>query len=302
MLTNFGEVQNTGVEIAVTGTPIKNRHVEWELGWNFTKNKNTIVSLTEGVDRFTWSTGVIAWPSIVLAPGEPYGFFNGTTHIRDTDGALLVNRAGHAQSDGIARKIGDPNPDFITSFLTTVRSHGFTLGVVFDWTQGGDIFSQFMSHLIGRGSTMFTDDREGGRIVPAYYADPTDPTKPLLDADGNRVRNMTMITERDFWWGAAFGINARAQEVHIFDATTFRLREVTLGYDIPRQVLAKLPIGSAHISFSARNLWFYSPNIPKHLNIDPIMSSVGSGSNMRGVQFASVPSTRRFGINLRFTF
>ena len=302
--TNFGEVKNTGIELAVEAFPVRNRHIEWSVGWNLTRNVNEVVSLTEGLERISWGLGVIGWPPQVLEPGMPYGFMQGTAFIRDTDGSLLLGLDGLPIRDSEERKIGDPNPNFTTSFLTTVRSHGFTLGVVFDWRQGGDIFSTFLSEMIGRGSTKFNEEREGGRVIPGYYANPNDPTQPLLDANGNRVRNTTMVTERALWFGgrSSFAVNADANEVSVFDATTFRLREVTLGYDIPREWLNRLPIGSAHVSFSARNLWFYSPNIPKHLNVDPIMSSIGAGSNLRGVQMNAVPSTRRFGINLRFTF
>ena len=63
----------------------------------------------------------------------------------------------------------------------------------------------------------------------------------------------------------------------------------------------KTPFGSASISFTGRNLWFFAPNIPKYTNFDPEINSFGA-SNAQGLEFNSLPSTKRYGVNLKFTF
>jgi len=303
-VTNFGEIQNTGIELAVDVTPVVNRHFEWNLGWNLTRNRNYVISLGEDTDltEIVWGVGLSGQPQAILAPGMPLGFLRGSTVRRDDNGNLLINMAtGDLITNPEHQKLGNPAPRYVTSFISTMRSHGVTLGILFDIRMGGDLFSSTISEMIGRGTTMFNYEREGGRIIPGYYADPSDPTRPLLDANGNQVRNTTPILEADLWFGNTFAINGQ-NEFSTFDATTFRLREITLGYDIPRRLLERLPIGSAHISFSARNLWFWSPHIPRHLNIDPIGATFGADMNMQGFQANFAPSTRRFGVNLRFTF
>ena len=306
-MTNFGEVQNTGIELSVDVTPVVNRHFEWNLGWNLTRNRNYVISVFEGEEdsdeAIVWGVGLGGRPNAILQPGMPFGFLRGTVVHRDTDGAFLVRASdGMLTVSPTHEKLGNPAPRFVTSLISTMRSHGVTLGILVDARVGGVVYSPTVSTLLGRGVTYFNYDRMGGRFIPGYIADPADPSRPLLDADGNRIRNTTPITEQNVWFGAgSFAINA-ANEFAVFDATTFRLREISLGYDIPRQWLERLPIGSASVSFTARNLWFWSPHIPRHTNIDPIGSAFGADMNMQGFQEDIAPSTRRFGVNLRFTF
>ena len=65
--------------------------------------------------------------------------------------------------------------------------------------------------------------------------------------------------------------------------------------------MAKTPFGSASISFVARNLWYFAPNVPEHTNYDPTASSYG-GTNVQGIDYTSAPNTRRYGFNLKVTF
>jgi len=90
-------------------------------------------------------------------------------------------------------------------------------------------------------------------------------------------------------------------EGSIFDATVFRLREISLAYDFPKSLLGNSPFGSATISLSGRNLWYNAPNFPKYTNFDPEVSSLGVG-NSQGYDNLSVPTTKRFGVNLRCSF
>ena len=57
----------------------------------------------------------------------------------------------------------------------------------------------------------------------------------------------------------------------------------------------------ASLSFVARNLWFYAPNVPKHTNYDPTAGSYGGG-NVQGIDYTSAPSAKRYGFNLKLTF
>jgi hypothetical protein len=80
-----------------------------------------------------------------------------------------------------------------------------------------------------------------------------------------------------------------------------RLREISLGYDLPKSLLDKTPFGLINISLSGRNLYWYSPNIPKYTNFDPETSTFGA-SNQQGFEYTNAPNSRRYGVNLRVTF
>ena len=70
---------------------------------------------------------------------------------------------------------------------------------------------------------------------------------------------------------------------------------------LPRKLLSKTPISAINVSATARNLWYFTPNIPKHLNFDPEVSTYGA-SNVLGVEYSGAPSTRRYGFNIKIVF
>ncbi|NBO58806.1 MAG: hypothetical protein EBU73_07740 [Chitinophagia bacterium] len=162
------------------------------------------------------------------------------------------------------------------------------------------MYSITAASLLLRGQLANSAEREGLRVIPGVYGD--DATKtPILDANGKTIKNTTSISAFDYFFSDGFGAYG-PDDTNLYDRTTFRLRELNLGYNIPKKWLTKTPFGSANISFSGRNLWFYCPNILKGLNLDPEVLSDVSTSNIQGIDLGAAPSTRRYGVNLRVSF
>lgn len=303
--TNFGELNNKGIELGVTLVPINIRNsFKWDIFTTFTKNKSNVVSLIEGIEQITLSTGSTSEPQPTLKPGFPYGFLRGTVIERDDEGNALINPSNGAYFEANELgDLGDPYPDFKMAMSHTFSYKGVSLGVMMDARIGGVLISGSASDLLGRGVTRDTEDRLGSRILPGVYADP-DTREPILDANGNKIQNSIQLTMNDLWFagGSAptFAMNG-VQEFQTFDATVFRLNEISLGYDLPKQWLTNTFIGSANVSVIARNLWFYAPGFPKYSNYDPSSNSFGSG-NIQGIERETAPSTRRIGINAKLTF
>ncbi|MEY4150913.1 MAG: hypothetical protein RL555_1517, partial [Bacteroidota bacterium] len=93
-----------------------------------------------------------------------------------------------------------------------------------------------------------------------------------------------------------------ADEFGVWDATVIRLREASLSYSIPENLLKKSPFGSASFTVSGQNLWYKAPSFPKYTNFDPETSTLGVSSFARGFELMTAPSSRRFGASLRLTF
>ena len=185
----------------------------------------------------------------------------------------------------------------------TFSYKGISLSAMFDARVGGILISGPASDMLGRGVTKDTEDRLGTRILPGVLGNPNT-LEPLLDANGKKIQNTIQLTENDLWFspseGNTFAINS-VDEFQAFDATVFRLSEISLGYDLPKKWLQNTFIGSANISIIARNLWYYAPGFPKYSNYDPGSNAFGSG-NVQGIDRESAPSTRRIGINAKLTF
>jgi len=91
------------------------------------------------------------------------------------------------------------------------------------------------------------------------------------------------------------------QDLITYDATMIRLREASLSYSVPANALAKTPFGSLSVTFSGQNLFYNAPNFPKYVNFDPETSSLGV-SNVRGLEYLSGPTSRRYGVSVRVSF
>ena len=92
-----------------------------------------------------------------------------------------------------------------------------------------------------------------------------------------------------------------AGEWNVYDATVIRLREIAVGYELPKKLLSKTPFGSISISLTGRNLWYFAPNVPEYTNFDPEVNAYGS-DNTQGIEYSIAPSVKRYGVNLKFTF
>lgn len=296
---NFGKITNKGVEIDLNVVPVKTKDVTWSLHWVFTKNKSEVTELLPGVERISLNN-VLTEISPFLEPGKPFGYLRGSVDYRDDEGNLLIDPAtGLLIKNPQQQMVGDPNPDFKTGLSTTLNYKGFFLNALFDLTKGGDIYSVTVSTLLGRGVTLDTKDREAGYIIPGVYGD-ANTGQPLRDSKGQKVRNTTNVSLRELYFGESFAINS-ATEWNVFDATVYTFRELTLGYDFPKEWFKRTPIGGLTLTFTGRNLWYVAPNFPKYTNFNPEANSFGS-TTTQGIELSAAPTTRRYGVNVRVSF
>jgi TonB-linked SusC/RagA family outer membrane protein len=306
-VVNAGEIQNKGIEIGLSLSPIKTENgFNWNMNVNFTKNNSLIVDAGESDIVFGPSDDYVG--GTIHRTGSPYGQIFGTTNARDAQGNLQIDRTtGKPIALPTNEIIGDPNAKFIMGLINNFSYKGFTLNVLFDWKQGGAVYSATAASLLLRGQLGFQTDREGSRVVPGTIADPStydEATKtyaPILGEDGNAVRNTTAVSAFQYHFSDGFGAYGTAS-TNVYETTTFRLREVSFGYTFPKKWMQKTPLGNLRLTVSGRNLWFYCPNMLKDLNLDPDVLTETAGSNVQGFEFGAFPTTRRMGINLYATF
>jgi TonB-linked SusC/RagA family outer membrane protein len=306
LYTNFGELSNKGFEVKLDVTPIDTRGFRWTSTVNFTRNKNRVESLTSGLTQLPFGSAFAGGIQSILIPGQDYGVFYGSVAKRDSiTGKRLINPAdGRFIEDPQQRIIGNPNPRFLMGFINQFTYKGLTLNVLVDYRHGGDLYSTTLQQLLGRGVTKDTEDRDRLVLLDGVVGDPTT-LKAVLGPDNQPLPNTTAITVNDLYFssagqGGGAAVNS-VDEVSVYDATTVRLREVSLGYDLPKSLLDKTPFSIINISVSGRNLYWYSPNIPKYTNFDPETSTFGA-SNQQGFEYTNAPNSRRYGVNLRVTF
>ena len=319
-IANLGEVSNKGVELALQLTPIQSRNgkgVTWTNNFVFTRNRNRVEELGDGVDQ-VFIAGFGNSVRSVHREGEQFGQIFGSVAARHTDGQLLVDPSTGKLIEALDfQVIGNPNKDFTLSVGSEVTWKGFSLGGLFDWSKGGELWSATFNQSFGRGVTEQTvPDHPNGRritlVIPGVEGDPGT-QQAVLNENGEAVPNGVQLTTNDWWFINTFG-SAGPDEFSIFDASTVRLREVSLGYTFPKSLLESTFIGSARLSITGRNLWYLAYNMPESLNFDPETTSLGAGNvnslggsgatngSAQGIDFGIIPTTKRFGINLSLTF
>lgn len=300
---NAGEISNKGVELGVDYTPInRSNGLSWNIFAAFSKNVSLVEKLAEGIDFINPGFRQSAYGN-VLKVGEPYGAFLAEVAVRDDEGNLLINPNTGLTSKAAQQEIvGDPNPNFMLGVTNSISYKGFSLGVLVDYRDGGDIMCLSCGYLRGFGITEETTERDRTYIIPGVLANPSNPGAPLTDVGGNKIPNDVQIHPQAYWAGAVSGSTTNqyrfAGEAYVFDATVIRLRELTLGYAVPKSILQNTFIGTASITLIGRNLWFKAPNVP---HIDPEVSTYGAG-NAQGVEQYAPPTVRNYSVNIKFTF
>ncbi|MGB5928767.1 MAG: TonB-dependent receptor [Cyclobacteriaceae bacterium] len=294
-VVNIGEVTNKGFEIGLDVTPVSTASgFTWNVYAAFTSIKNEIVSIG---DQERLVIGGFSNIGIAHEEGQEYGQILGTYALRAEDGTFLINENTGLLLEGPdLGLIGNPNPDFTLGVTNTLSFKGVTLTALVDWRQGGDIFSTTADQTISRGVLTYNDDRRDlARILPGYLANSSG--EPILEG-GNFVENDIPVSVNELYFidGLTW-----FDDLTVYDATVIRLREVTLGYSVPKSILENTPFGRASLTLSGRNLFFVTPNIPESIGLDPEVSATGSG-NAQGLEFQNAPTTKRYGVNLSVSF
>lgn len=281
---NIGKIQNKGIEAELDLTPVKTSKLDWTVSGIFAKNSSVVKELAAGQEKILIS----GWTNLgnFAVPGEPYGVMMGNKILRDDNGNAIISGTGDYQETAEIQIIGNPNPDFELSLSNEINYKGFAFSMLWEYRQGGDIYSETCRTLLGRGITKDTDfDRYQTFVLPG------------VKEDGSP--NDIQLTAANFYFNDV-GLQA-PPETGVWDGTTIRLREISLTYDMPSKILNKTPFGSCSITVSGHNLWYKAVNFPKYCNFDPDMLSLGVGNGL-GFDFITGPSSTRYGASIQITF
>lgn len=280
---NAGNVTNKGIELGLGVTAIKTKNFSWQLDGNFTKNESKVTNLPEDVKQIV-TAGYTNLGNFAIN-GKPLGIIQGSVAERDSKtGQLITGSDGFYIGAAEIGILGDPNPDYKLTGISTITYKQLSLRVQLDYTKGGKMVALTPATLLARGLAKETDfDRTLPLVLPGV--------------DANGQPNTVQVSTTSAYFNTYFGPN----EFQVWDATLIKLREVSLSYSLPASLISKTPFGNIAFVLSGQNLWYRAPNFPKSTNFDPETSSLGV-SNGRGLEFLSGPSSKRYGISARITF
>jgi TonB-linked outer membrane protein, SusC/RagA family len=295
---NAGQIDTKGIEIGLGITLLKSKDFTWSMNNNFTAYETTVVDLPEGLDEINFA-GFSNLGNFAI-PGQPLGVIKGNFIVKDEEGNFMINpntgKIFNSSDVGLPDAIiGDPNPDWNLSNIHTFSFKGLSLSAQLEYQHGGDIYSNTTENLIRRGVISLVD-REKTHVIPGYLGDPNT-GEPLKDSNGNKIPNEIQLGANELYF-----LNlVDPAGANIYDATHLRLREVTLGYSLPKKLLGQTPFGSISFALSGQNLWFKAFNFPDAVNFDPETLSTGVG-NGSGMDFQTAPTAKRYSFSIKATF
>jgi TonB-linked SusC/RagA family outer membrane protein len=280
---NAGKMTNKGIELLVTVTPVVTNNFKWDISYNFTKIVNKVVSIYPGITSFgiPGNSFIGSTPSIKV--GQPYGVIIGGLIPRDSaTGARLINPGTGVYQTTIANQVlANPNPDYTMGITNTFKYKNFNLGFTFDLTKGGQILSFTAATYKARGAWVETGkDREQPWILPGE----------IQTGPKSFTKNNLQIPSQTYW-GVMGGLQS---EFNVYDATVFRMRELSFGYDLPAKWMKGAHITYVRISAFANNIFHVAPNT----FFDPEVNTQGAG-NIRGLDLQGAPNARTMGVNLK---
>ncbi|HCD87495.1 MAG TPA: SusC/RagA family TonB-linked outer membrane protein, partial [Algoriphagus sp.] len=282
---NIGKIRNRGIEFQATVTPVSTAS---GFAWNSTINwglyRSKTIELGGGLEEIVVA-GFTTLGNFAI-PGQPFNIIKGVGFERDEQtGQPIVLSNGLYKPSAELKILGDPNPAWTGSWINSFTYKGFTLNAMMEYRHKGAIFSNTVTATLARGVTKDpVVDRELTFIMPGVKEDGTP--------------NDIQITASDYFFA---GYQGATDEPNVFDGSMIRLRELSLGYQIPSNLMSKTPFKRASIALSGTNLWFLALNFPPNMNYDVDVLGTGVGNGL-GFDFVTGPSSRRFGGTVTLTF
>ena len=277
---NIGSISNRGIELTISTVNIDRNGLRWSTDLNLSQNQNKVVSLVtdEPLFRGYQASGVTG--TNVVLPGQPLGTFWGLKFLGvdpATGNAIYNDKNGDGRitpDDG--QVIGNAQPKLFGGFTNRIAYKGFDFSGFFQFSYGNHILNFTKQSSVNSGSSI-------------QFNQSTDALKRWKkEGDITSVpRYVYNNTYNDY-------LSSRFLE----DGSYLRLKNVTLGYNLPKQWVSKAKLANVRIYASATNLWTYT----KYSGPDPELSTLDGSTTAQGIDFNTLPQIKTLMGGLAVTF
>uniref|UniRef100_A0AB33JU58 SusC/RagA family TonB-linked outer membrane protein n=2 Tax=unclassified Prevotella TaxID=2638335 RepID=A0AB33JU58_9BACT len=317
ILMNVGEFQNHGFEMALTGTPIRNKDWNLDLRFNIAFNRNKVNKLAEGVSRLehkNWDNGAAyLYSEVGGSIGDIYAYAPKT----DDKGNTIIDSDGYIALTDAPVKVGNVMPKYTGGFGFNLSYKNVYLDMSLDFRKGGSVLNLPYQYLMGRGSLVdsnkWRDAANGGQT---YYLDNDNNVVPATSAPAGKVlyddgvifdgvtedgKPNTKMASAQRWynWSYNWGTGAPTYYSHsIFDNTYVKVREIVIGYKFPKAICDKIHATKLSVSAYARNPFYIYKRMPI---FDAEATDATSWIEQSWIGGSSV-TTRSFGVSLQVGF
>ncbi|MDL2244772.1 SusC/RagA family TonB-linked outer membrane protein [Parabacteroides sp. OttesenSCG-928-J18] len=281
---NAGDIQNRGWEVNLTAFPLADEKMTWRSEVNFSSNRNKVLKLHDELPVFTYGPqGFSSSYAMRLREGGSFGDIYGKAFARDEQGTILYETEGEKAGlpivvgDGNLEKVGNSCPRFNLSWNNYFNYKNFSFSFLIDSRVGGEVLSQTFADMDLYGVTTATAEaRDRGYV----------------ELEGRQIENV------EGFYRNIVGGRAGVTEYYMYDATNIRLRELSIGYILPKKWMeASRVFQAVEVSFVGRNLFFIYKDAP----FDPELV-LSTGNDNQGIEVYGMPTTRSVGFSIKCEF
>ncbi|WP_343522434.1 SusC/RagA family TonB-linked outer membrane protein [Pedobacter sp.] len=277
---NLGETRNAGMELAIGYTPILTATSKWKVNFNLTKVKNTLLSIDGNSNYTLTGTYRPLNANTALVVGKPITQIMAYDYLRDANGNVVIG------SDGIPKRgnfipMGGTMPTLYGGITNSFNYGQFSFSFLIDYRFGNKILSatEYYSYVLGLNQATLPG-RETGIVANGVME--------------NGQKNTINVPAYAYYPELATNISA----LSVLNGSFIKVRQATIGYAFNERFLKRTPFSGVEIDLVARNLFTllkYTKNIDPESQFSPTLGYAG-------IEGASLPATRMFGINFNFKF
>jgi TonB-linked SusC/RagA family outer membrane protein len=293
---NAATMENKGIELLASGTPVKTKDFDWTLTLNFSSNKNEVTKLAEGIDNV--DLGGFVGSTVRAVKGQPYATIYGTQFMKDGNGNVIIDDEGTAATNPHfgypflseeEAPYGSAQPDYTLGITNDFTYKDFTLSFLVDVRHGAYMWNGTRGIMYALGTHKDTEDRGTTTVfegVKGHYL-----------ADGTLVTSGTndiSIVKGEKWYNGLGGGFGGPTEQFIEKTDWVRLREVTLAYNLSEKLVKKIGFQNISVFFTAKNLLLFTD----YKGIDPETNLYGA-SNAQGLDYFNMPNTKSYILGLK---
>ncbi|BDD02702.1 SusC/RagA family TonB-linked outer membrane protein [Aureibacter tunicatorum] len=290
-VVNAGKISNKGYELTLGVVPVKGDFT-WRMDINYAKNVNEVVDLGPS-EKFVLDSYYV---EIAAVEGQPLGAILATNYVYDDNGNKIVGEDGFYKRTSEKEVVGSAAPDWTGGVRNTFSYKGFTLSALIDASIGGEMFS--LTKYWGRGTgvleeTVFTNDL--GNPVRNPVTD--DATSGGWILDGVKEDGTPNTTRVHMGWNGGMHYNKLPEVSAVEDASWVKLRELSLSYNFPKQIIDKTPFTNISLAVVGSNLAILHRNA-EHFDPEATYSTGG----VQGLDIGTLPTSRSYGFNVKLGF
>ncbi|MEJ8801071.1 SusC/RagA family TonB-linked outer membrane protein [Pontibacter sp. H249] len=280
---NVGEMRNRGIDLMLTSRNITRPDFEWTTSLNMGFLKNEILSLPDNKDPEgrNFISGSTAQRAI---EGESLNTFYLVRYVGvnpETGNAEWLDKDGNVTTTySTANRVvaGSAIPDFTGGFTNRIRYKAFDLNTFFNFSYGNKVLIDGLRFT----ENMLSAFNKSTDLLDYWTPENRDAFAPALNSP----------TLPNF---------AQLSTLHLQDGSYLRLKNVTLGYTLPQNLVAKSKVlSSARVYVMGQNLWTLTAD--NFRGPDPEVSANGGSNQVAGESFFALPQPRSItgGVNLTF--